>query len=75
MADQRGQSKRLDGLDFSRFLAFFGMVLVNFKVVAGATNEGAFPWLATFHQSLEGRAAALFVLLAGVGIGLSAKRI
>ena len=75
MADQQVQSKRLDGLDFARFLAFFGMVLVNFKVAAGATDENAAPWLASLHESLEGRAAALFVLLAGVGIDLGAKRI
>lgn len=62
---------RFEGLDLARFLAFFGMVLVNFKVVAAATADAATPGLvALLHQGLEGRAAALFVLLAGVGIGL-----
>lgn len=62
---------RFEGLDLARFLAFFGMVLVNFKVVAAASVDEATPGLiALLHQGLEGRAAALFVLLAGVGIGL-----
>ncbi len=63
--------QRHHGLDLARFLAFFGMVLVNFKVAAGAVaGPQTLSFLDWFHQGLEGRAAALFVLLAGVGVGL-----
>ena len=64
---------RLDGLDVVRFLAFAGMVLVNFRIVMeveGTSNGVGFP---------EGRAAATFIVLAGVvlagiGPGLAAQR-
>lgn len=61
---------RIDGLDFARFLAFFGMVFVNFKIVMlpNYLNIGKSNW---FFGLLEGRAAALFVILAGVGLGLT----
>ncbi len=60
---------RLEGLDLARFVAFAGMVLVNFRVVSVAgVSEGA------FVSFLEGKAAALFVVLAGVGLGLAARR-
>jgi uncharacterized membrane protein YeiB len=59
---------RLDGLDLARFAAFAGMVFVNFRlaaqVVPGDDIYSAFTGL------LEGRAAALFVVLAGVGFAL-----
>lgn len=60
---------RLTGLDIARFLAFTGMVLVNFRIAAqvSGTND----WAAQITQLLEGRAAALFVVLAGVGITLA----
>ena len=68
---------RLEGLDFARFIAFVGMVLVNFTVAmgveAGAEGQGSF--LATsFVGALEGRAAATFVVLAGIGLGLAANK-
>jgi len=62
---------RLEGLDLARFLALVGMVFVNFRLVMGAQGQGA---LEAFASALEGRAAALFVVLAGVGLGLMAKR-
>jgi uncharacterized membrane protein YeiB len=66
---------RLAGLDIARFLAFVGMVLVNFKVATNASVDAATPsWLASMHPLLEGRAAALFVLLAGLGIGLGVQK-
>lgn len=62
-------NKRLEGLDFARFCAFVGMVLVNFRIVLTTeANQSAF---VTF---LEGKAAALFVVLAGVGLGLAFVR-
>ncbi|MGL1920422.1 MAG: DUF418 domain-containing protein [Hyphomicrobiales bacterium] len=63
---------RIAGLDFARFIAFFGMVFVNFKIVMlpGYLSVGETNW---FYSLLEGRAAALFVILAGVGLGLSVQ--
>ncbi len=61
--------KRLDALDAARFLAYCGMVLVNFRIAAQVA-PGA-DWVSTLIDALEGRAAALFVVLAGIGIGLS----
>ena len=64
---------RLDGLDFARFLAFVGMVIVNFKIVMAAeARDGGV--LSALTAALEGRAAATFVVLAGVGLGLAALR-
>ena len=60
---------RLDALDGTRFLAFCGMVLVNFRIAA---QVGPGPdWATALIDALEGRAAALFVILAGIGVGLS----
>jgi len=60
-------------LDAARFVALAGMVLVNFKIVMGA--EGAGPgWLAWLLGGVTGRAAALFVILAGAGLSLLARR-
>lgn len=63
---------RLHGLDFARFLAFAGMVLVNFHVVMGL--EAGAGWALAFLSVFEGKAAATFVVLAGVGLGLAAQR-
>ena len=59
---------RLHGLDIARFLAFCGMVLVNFRIAAQVVPAGDMPSVLT--NALEGRAAALFVVLAGVGLVL-----
>ncbi|WP_412562099.1 DUF418 domain-containing protein [Thalassobius sp. MITS945101] len=60
---------RLTGLDIARFLAFCGMVLVNFRIAAEVAAGQDLASILT--NGLEGRAAALFVVLAGVGLGLS----
>lgn len=60
---------RLSGLDIARFLAFCGMVLVNFRIAAAVT-PGADP-ASLLTTALEGRAAALFVILAGIGLMLA----
>ena len=70
---------RLDGLDLARFLAFIGMVIVNFKVVTGAgdaavSTGAAGGVLDILVGAFEGRAAATFVVLAGVGLGLAGLR-
>lgn len=59
---------RIEGLDLARAFAIFGMVLVNFKnvlIVEGGAEH--WYWLAALF---EGRASAVFVMLAGIGIGL-----
>jgi len=60
---------RIIGYDLARSLALFGMVLVNFKIVMGAADNGP-PWLVNLTGLLDGRAAATFVVLAGIGISL-----
>eukprot|EP00873_Tetraselmis_striata_P030853 jgi/Tetstr1/451117/TSEL_038153.t1 len=67
-----GSPGRLEGLDLARFFAFAGMVLVNFKIVMGAEGgEGLLHWLSLL---VEGKAAASFVVLAGLGAGLAYAR-
>ncbi|AEV35853.1 putative Membrane Spanning Protein [Pseudovibrio sp. FO-BEG1] len=60
---------RLEGLDLARFIAFVGMVIVNFSIVMGAEGTGGV--LGAIIYGLEGRAAATFVVLAGIGLGLA----
>ncbi|MEX0350398.1 MAG: DUF418 domain-containing protein [Paracoccaceae bacterium] len=60
---------RLEGLDAARYLAFCGMVLVNFRIAAEVAPGS--DWASTLINALEGRAAALFVVLAGIGVSLS----
>lgn len=66
-------SSRIYGFDVARALAIFGMVIVNFNVAMDPANAGP-AWLTTFVQLFEGRAAATFVVLAGIGISLMSKR-
>ncbi len=61
--------KRITGFDVARALAVAGMVVVNFKVVMFAEIRGS-GWLQTATGLLDGRAAAAFVILAGVGASL-----
>lgn len=63
---------RLQGLDLARYFAFVGMVIVNFKIAMGA--EGGTGVVAFLSTALEGRAAACFVVLAGIGLGLASNR-
>jgi uncharacterized protein len=58
--------RRILGFDVARALAVFGMVIVNYRIAMDAKEGGAF-WLG-FAQLFEGRASALFVVLAGVGV-------
>ncbi|PKV51668.1 putative membrane protein YeiB [Aquimarina sp. MAR_2010_214] len=62
--------KRIIGIDVARALAIFGMIIVNFKMAFG--NHGT-PFLNTILGILDGKAAATFVVLAGVGISLMTK--
>ncbi len=60
---------RIVGLDIARFCAFVGMVLVNFRLAAEISPDGTF--FSNVIDNIEGRASALFVLLAGIGFGLA----
>ena len=65
-------SGRLEGLDFARFLALVGMVFVNFDMVmTGGQSDTSQVTIASLFQ---GRAAATFVVLAGLGLGLTSQR-
>jgi uncharacterized membrane protein YeiB len=63
--------QRIDGFDLARAVAMLVMVLVNFKVamLTGTVTDSDFGL-----DLLDGRAAAVFVTLAGIGLSLlSAK--
>ncbi|OBR62354.1 hypothetical protein A7K91_01675 [Paenibacillus oryzae] len=60
---------RIYGLDLARALAILGMIIVNYKIAMSAENSGP-SWLRSATELLEGRASALFVLLAGIGVAL-----
>lgn len=62
---------RIVGIDVARALALIGMIIVNFKVVFG--SEGT-PWLKTLASLFDGKAAATFVVLAGLGVALLTKK-
>ena len=63
-------NKRIIGLDVARAIAIVGMIMVNFKVVLG---NGKPDWLANFASIIDGKFSAVFVVLAGVGIGLMSR--
>lgn len=65
-------NQRVTGYDVARALALFGMVIVNFKVAMIA--ETGHPLLLSFATLFEGRASALFVILAGVGVAFLTAR-
>jgi uncharacterized membrane protein YeiB len=62
---------RVHGYDLARAVAIVGMVFVNFPLVMNATLGS--PALIHASQWLPGRAVALFVVLAGVGVTLFAN--
>ncbi|MCD9025294.1 DUF418 domain-containing protein [Cohnella silvisoli] len=62
-------TQRITALDYARAWAIFGMIIVNYKLAMQAENDGA-TWLRTIAGLFEGRASALFVILAGIGVSL-----
>jgi uncharacterized membrane protein YeiB len=67
--------RRVEGIDLARSLAFLGMVFVNFRTtIASASEAGSQGWLTWLDARLDGRAAATFVTLAGVGVSLMSSR-
>ncbi|WP_135210825.1 DUF418 domain-containing protein [Vitreimonas flagellata] len=72
MSEAAATRTRLHGYDLARAIAIFGMVLINFPIFFAAIDEAVstpLAWIANIHF---GRAAALFVTLAGAGIALMA---
>ncbi len=65
-------SARTPGFDVARALAIFGMLLVNFRAFV-APDDGGPAWIELSIDRTEGKAAALFVVLAGVGVSLRAR--
>ncbi|WP_452598440.1 DUF418 domain-containing protein [Pontimicrobium sp. MEBiC01747] len=58
-------NQRLIGIDVARALAIIGMIIVNFKMVFGSKGSVG---LQSIVSVLDGKAAATFVVLAGIGI-------
>ncbi|WCT56041.1 heparan-alpha-glucosaminide N-acetyltransferase domain-containing protein [Paenibacillus kyungheensis] len=64
---------RIVAIDYARALAILGMIIVNYKIAMEAT-QSHLTWLNLFTRIFEGRASALFVILAGFGISLMTRR-
>jgi uncharacterized protein len=64
---------RVLGYDIARSAALLGMILVHFALVAGSEAAGP-AWMTSFLSLLDGRAAATFVILAGIGITMMSRR-
>lgn len=65
-------NQRIIGLDLARAVAIFGMVIVNFKIAMNAETGNSL--LMNITGLFEGRASALFVVLAGVGLTLTTNK-
>ncbi len=63
----KANQQRIIGYDFARGLAILGMIIVNFKTVMAM--QSATP-LYKALDFLSGKAAALFIILAGVGMSI-----
>ncbi|KAE8765813.1 heparan-alpha-glucosaminide N-acetyltransferase domain-containing protein [Georgenia thermotolerans] len=64
-----GRGRRLIGVDAARGVALLGMMTVHILPPATAKGDMTLPWILA-----SGKAAALFAVLAGVGIAFSAGR-
>ena len=69
MIPDTASPRRIGGYDVARAIAVLGMVIVNFRVAMGAEGTGP-RWLEILSGFVDGKAAATFVVLAGVGISL-----
>lgn len=68
------KSFRLNGLDLARLIAFAGMVIVNFQVVMLSPIRVTGSIFESALTLFEGKAAATFVVLAGIGVSLAYQR-
>lgn len=64
---------RIAGYDLARALSLFGMLMINYWVLFEDYNSDP-EWLVAFLNIIQGRAAALFVVLAGIGISLLSRQ-
>lgn len=64
---------RIKGLDFARALAILGMMLVNYKVIF-CSETVIYGSANAFISLFEGRAAAVFLVLSGIGLSLMSRR-
>lgn len=64
---------RIFGYDLARALALLGMLPINFWVLMDISNSDP-EWLDSILGFIQGRAAATFVVLAGVGLSLLSRR-
>ena len=73
-SDQKMTSaRRIEGLDVARSLAIFGMMIVHFMLVM-TDKMPPQKWSTTLLYLLDGRPAATFVILAGMGMTLMARK-
>ena len=68
---QTPTARRVVGFDVARALALFGMIVIHFNLVMADGDSGWLQW--TLDRS-AGRPAAVFMLLAGVGIAIRSNR-
>lgn len=71
-SEQQAGKGRIEGYDFARAMAILGMMIVHFTLVMSLENWGS-GWLSGFVEFFDGRAAATFVVLAGVGLTLRSR--
>lgn len=69
-----GTGERIAGYDVARSIAVLGMILVNYHSIF-LNGQGNPKWFVDAISCLYGRAAALFVTLAGVGLALMSRRV
>jgi len=67
------QPSRIDGLDLARAIALMGMVLVNYKAYMQVGTLSPL-WLNSLVDFIFGRAATVFVILAGISVTLIFRR-
>lgn len=72
-AEESRTARRIIGFDIARAFAIFGMITVNYRSTFQTIGESP-AWLETTSGMINGRAAALFVLLAGIGISLLSRQ-
>lgn len=64
---------RIEGYDVTRAIAVIGMIMVNARYILFVGRKEP-AWFVAIGEFLCGRAAVLFVMLAGVGLALMSRR-
>ena len=65
---------RIDGYDAARGIAILGMIMVNYYSIFSSSLRGDLPFEPA-ADFLFGRAATLFVMLAGIGLTLMSRKL